>query len=603
MDFQRYRQIALTPFRPAVEATRGYSLSKLRSDAVAGLTVAAVGVPQSMAYAVIAGVPPEYGLYTIIFQCIVGSLLSSQRYLGLGPINTQSLLVASSVTLVMRSMDQVTPEQTGALYLQLVFALTLLKGLIQMVLAVLKLGTLVRFVSTSVIVGFTAGAGVLIAAKQVSNFLGFSTAGTQSTLPGVLGVFEELLPHLDETHWASVGLGVLTLAVVLVGRKVSRFFPGPLVSVILTAVIVAVVGYSAGDFQLVSPLPEGLPGFHVPWEGLVHWNALISGALALALLGLLEAYSIGSVVASKSGGRVNANQELLSQGLTNFATSFIQCIPGSGSFSRTALNYEAGARTAWAGVLNGVFILIVLLLLADFAKYVPMSCLAGILFVIAFGLIDVRYFKRVLRTSRGDAAVCFCTFAATLLLPLAYAVFAGIVLNIALYLRRSSHLQMNEMVRTPEGPFVERPLKDKRGEQEVVFLQMEGDLFFATAQEMQDRLSALSASGVRVVIMRLRRTHSIDTTVMGVLEQFAQNLSNKGGHLILCGVRSDLMEQISSFGLADTVGRDKVFETRYGVFSSARAALDKARHLLGESIDTEGIEDDRDEPEGWSYQI
>jgi len=603
MDLQRYKQLAMQPLQPAVEATRGYSVGKLRSDAMAGLTVAAVGVPQSMAYAVIAGVPAEYGLYTIIFQCIVGSLLSSQRFLGLGPINTQSLLVASSVTLVMRSMDDMTPEQTGQMYLQLVFALTFLKGLIQMALAMLKLGTLVRFVSTSVIVGFTAGAGVLIAAKQISNFLGFSVADADSKLPGVLGVFDELLPNLDQTHWASVGLGVLTLAVVIVGKKISRFIPGPLISVILCAVVVAVMGYTGSDFALVKPLPDGLPSLHMPWEGLIYWNALISGAVALALLGLLEAYSIGSVVAAKSGGRVNANQELFSQGVTNFTTSFIQCIPGSGSFSRTALNYEAGAKTAWSGVFNGVFILIVLLLLADFARFVPMSCLAGILFVIAFGLIDINYFKRVLRTNRGDAAVCFCTFAATLLLPLAYAVFAGIMLNLALYLRRASHLKMNEMVRTPEGPFVERPLKDKAGRQQVLFLSMEGDLFFATAQEMQERLSKVAGSGARVVIMRLRRTHAIDTTVMGVLDQFAQNLQSKGGHLILCGVRSDLMQQIESFGLADTIGRDKVFETRYGVFSSARAALDKARQLLGESIDTEGLEDDRDEPEGWAYQI
>lgn len=580
-------RIARQPFAEA----RGYTPAKAGRDAVAGLTVAVVAVPQSMAYAEIAGVPLQYGLYTVIIQSLIGSLFNSQRFLSVGPINTQSLLVFATAAVIFE-------PRTDA-FLSLVIALTFLKGLMQMGLAALQLGTLVRYVSQAVIVGFTAGAGVLIAAKQIKNFLSvhpIQPAAPAEAWPGLIGIFKGLLPVVGNAHWPSVVVGAAALGIVVGSRAIHRLMPGPLLAVGGTGLLVWAMGWQpldpetgAGHLLLVGELPQTLPGFAIPTLDWTLIQELLGGALALSLLGLMEAYSIGKTIATKTGQRISANQELLSQGFTNLVSSFFQCIPGSGSFSRSALNFYAGARTLYAGVFNAIFVAVIFLTLAPLAKYVPMAALAAVLFVIAYGLIDWRAFRRMWRTSQADTTVCAGTFLATLLTPLKYAVFLGVVLNLALYLRRASRLHMSQISRTEAGAMREQPVEsdlEHEGDlREVVFLSLEGDLFFGVADELQDRLAEIANSDVRVAILRLKRTHMIDATVLGVLENFAGIMTERGKHVVLCGVRPELMERIEGFGLADKIGRDNIFQTRGGVFASARAAQDRARQLLGYSID------------------
>jgi len=597
--------------QPVIEA-RAYNLRKARADAVAGLTVAVVAVPQSMAYAIIAGVPAEYGLYTVIIQCLIGSLFNSQRFLSVGPINTQSLLVAATVTRVVSTFVEPGMDQAAinAVYLELVILLTLIKGALQLGLAAAQLGNLVRYVSGSVIIGFTAGAGVLIAAGQINNFLGFATERTAENWPGLIGIAQRLMPHLHELSVHSILMGAVSLAIVIGARFISEMAPGPLLAVVVSAVVVGLVGWTQAELPLVKQLPSGLPAFDVPTFSWARAEALLSGAFALALLGLMEAYSIGKSIAGKTGDRISANQELLSQGFTNTVSAFFQCIPGSGSFSRSALNYYAGARTLYAGVFNSLFVALFFLLFSPLARYIPMASLAAILFVIAYGLIDWRAFRRMLRTSRADAVVCGTTFLSTLFIPLEYAVFVGIALNIALYMRRASQLHMNEMVQSRGGPLQERPVNDRSGESSVVFLSLEGDLFFGVADELQTQLTNVARSGVRVIILRLKRTHMIDATVLTVLEQFAANMRERDRYLLLCGVRPELHDKLRAFGLSRAIGEENIFETQFGVFSSAKAALRRARDLVGQSIDADELlaetaEEDRAEEAAGpvNYQI
>lgn len=579
--------------RQPLDEARSYTTGKLGRDAVAGLTVAVVAVPQSMAYAEIAGVPLQFGLYTVIIQCLIGSLFNSQRFLSVGPINTQSLLVFATASVLF--------EPRSEAFLSIVIALTFLKGLMQMGLAALQLGALVRYVSQAVIVGFTAGAGVLIASKQIKNFISVQPVPPETPAeawPGMVGIFKGLLPVIGNAHWPSILVGVVALAIVIGSRAIHRLMPGPLLAVGLTGALVWAAGWQpleaqtgAGDLLLVGELPQKLPGFAIPALDWSLIEQLLGGAFALSLLGLMEAYSIGKTIATKTGQRISANQELLSQGFTNFVSSFFQCIPGSGSFSRSALNYYAGARTLYAGVFNSIFVAVIFLTLAPLAKYVPMAALAAVLFVIAYGLVDWRAFRRMWRTSSADAIVCGGTFVATLFAPLQYAVFLGVVLNLALYLRRASRLHMSQISRTDAGAVRERPVEsdfEEEGEPtEVVFLSLEGDLFFGVADELQERLAEIANSDARVAILRLKRTHMIDATVLGVLENFAQIMTERGKHVVLCGVRPSLMERFEGFGLADVIGRDNIFLTRGGVFASAQAAQERARQLLGYSIDAE----------------
>jgi SulP family sulfate permease len=584
------------PLKPAAHTIRHYTWHKLRKDLLAGATVAVVEVPQAMAYALVAGVPPEYGLYTSILQGILGAMLSSSEHITTGPTNTQSLLIAATV-------QRLVGDPGDPMYLELVFALTMLKGLIQLGFSALKMGSITRYVSRSVIVGVMAGAGVLILVGQLQHFLGVHAGHDPTWLPGVLGDLHHLWPHVQEVNLRAIGVGVASLAIILVIRAISPFLPGALLAIVAGGAVVWGMGWTGEQLPLIPPLPHGFPTLHVPQFTWSHAESLFSGALALALIGMLESVAIAKSIAVHTGERIDANREFFTQGLKNFVTSFFQCIPGSASFTRSALDYAAGAQTRFAAVFNAVFVGVIYWFASPLASLIPLASLAAVLFVIAAGLIDWRHLLRVARSNRSDAAVCFATFLATMLLPLQYAIFVGIVLNLALFLRRASELHINEMVHTPYGPFIERPLQDRTGGNVIMFLQVEGDLFFGVADELQDRLHAVLAGGVRVVILRLKRTHSLDATVLHVLEQFARDIQKRHGHLILCGVKPSLMTTIRAYGLVQAVGEANVFETGFGVFTSAKQALRRARQLVGSSIDLQNLGDLADETEGWAYEI
>jgi SulP family sulfate permease len=599
MSLAIWFEYLLQPFRPPVRTIRNYNLHKLRRDLLAGLTVSVVEVPQSMAYAVIAGVPPVYGLYTSILQGMIGALLSSSEHMTTGPTNTQSLLIASAAKAI------VLPHADPTLYLDLVFTLTILKGLTQLGFAAARLGDLVRYVSRSVIIGLTAGAGVLIFAGQLPAFLGVDVREAVSPFPGVIGRLHVLASHLDGANGRAIVIGCVVLCIVVGVRLISRMLPAALLGVVVAAAAVAILRWDHGQVPLIEPLPRGLPRFHVPWQGFGHVRHLLSGALALAILGMMESVAIAKSIAAQTGQRISANQEFFAQGFKNFLTGFLQCIPGSGSFTRTALDHAAGAATRFGAVFNAMFVAVILLVSAGEARFIPRASLAAVLFVIAWGLIDWRNMLRVVRTSRSDASVCFATLAATLLAPLEYAIFIGIFLNLALYLRRASRLQMTELVRRNQGTFAEVPLESHSAEKEVLFLQMEGQLFFGVADELEDRLAPLVQSGTgstRVFIFRLKRTHWIDATVLGVLERFARQVKARGGHVILCGLRPDLLRVLGAYGLLDLIGRENVFETGGGIFTSATQALQRAQELLGHPIESGGA---GNEPHGQAltYEI
>ena len=569
-----YRYVA-DPIGRAVGEARDYSPGKARRDIVAGASVAVVAIPQCMAYAVIAGVPAVYGLYTVIFQCLVNSLLNSQPLLSAGPINTQSLLVAA-ITGQVAGLE-------GEALLTFVFALTLAKGVLQVLGAAARLGSLVRYVSRSVIVGFTAGAGVLIAFGQLDAFLGFTKAPRHADIPylltfGLQGTLYRTFERLGAADWRPVLIGLLCVAVLLVGRRIHKLFPGPLLAVGLGGLIVYFAGWGNAPFRLLGEVPRGLPRPVLPLVDGELLGTLFTGGLALALMGLMEAYAIGKAIALKTDTDIDANQELFSQGFTQVVTGFLQCIPGSASFSRSALNHQAGAATAFSGIFNAFFVLVALFVLAPAARFVPMSAIAAILFVVAWGLIDVAYFRRAARISADDAAVCGVTFVATLLLPLQYAVFGGIVLDLLLQLRRSARLHVRRMVPDGHGGFAEA--EDPFGDEEVAVLQLEGDMYFATADALERHLGHVLAGPSRAVVLRLRRVHHVDVTVMGVLARFVDRMHVQNRPVVLCGVGPTLRRKLKEADVLARLPEGRVVPTRSRVMDGLREAVDSARSAV-----------------------
>lgn len=573
---------------------------------MAGLTVSVVEVPQAMAYALIAGVPPEYGLYTSIIQGVIGALLSSSEHMTTGPTNTQSLLIASAVHRVMGGQE-VAPDPER--YLQLVFCLTLLKGLVQLAFAAADMGNMVRYVSRSVISGLVSGAGFLIFFGQLPALLGV-VSKSEVEAPGVFAPVIRLVEHLDETNWRAIAVAVAVVGVILIGKKISRFFPGALVGVACSGLVVWAMGWQAREIPLIGALPRGLPDFQLPLAPWRDMQGLMGGAVALAVIGMLESVAIAKSIAARTGETVIPNQEFFAQGFKNAVTSFFQCIPGSGSFTRSALDYAAGAETRFAAVFNALMVGVIFLCFGRLTAYVPNAALAGVLMVIAFGLVEWTYLPRALKVGRGDALVWVMTFLSTLLVPLEYAIFIGVFLNIGLYLRTATKLHVREMIRedgqSGEQRFSERELTDRTGERPVVLLQVEGDLFFGIADELGSRLTQLTESSqTQVIILRMRRTHSVDATVIDVLERAAKDLRERGKYLLLCGVGTDLMGLLRRSGIVDLLGEANVIPTQPGLFGSVELALKRSEELLGRSVDTSGVRPAPPDPEeqGWAYAI
>lgn len=585
-----------------VRALRQYRLHDLPHDLLAGLTVSVVDLPQSMAFALIAGVNPIYGIYTAIVQALFGGLFTSSAFLANGPTNTQSLLVAAIVTRLA--------DRGSAYYLTLVIALTFIKGIIQLAFAAARMGNLVRYVSDSVMIGFTAGAGVLIIVGQIPNFLGLHVTHGGDQLPAMIGSVQRIWPLLGQINPYAAGVGVGCLIALVVLRRISRFIPEALIAVAASAALVWAGGwYRAAGVTVVGQIgdfPSGLaslPHFALPHVTLSMIQALMGGAVALALLGMLESVSIAKSIAIRSGDRIDANQEFFGQGISNLIAGFFVCMPGSASFTRTALQYDAGARTRLCSVVTALCNAGMIVALAAAAWYIPLAALAAILFVVAATLVDHKRIRRIIHSSPSDAVVCIFTFILVLTVPLTYAIYIGIFLNIALYLRRAGQLHVAEMVQSQAGPFVERPVRMREGVRPVVFLQIEGDLFFAVADELRDQLTRVIANGGRVVVLRLKRTHWIDFTVLNALEQIAKQLRKHDGHLLLCGVKPELNQRLRRFGLVRLLGEDHVFESGYGVFSSAKQALHKARELAGDSAGSTDLLGAEDETEAWGYNI
>ncbi|WP_432800292.1 SulP family inorganic anion transporter [Poriferisphaera sp. WC338] len=586
----------MSPLGRFRDTIRNYNLAALRADTLAGLTVSFVAVPQAMAYALIAGVPAQYGLYTVIIQCLIGTVFGAHPLLSPGPINTQSLLTASIV-------GTLAPGQPD-LFLSLVISLTLIKGVVQILMSEARLGQLVKFVSTPVIIGFTAGAAILIASGQINNFLGFSVVRSPENWPGVVGIGQRLLPHLASISMYAVGIGVFTLGVVLVCRRISRMIPGPLIGVLASAAIVFFFQFTSEHLTLFSAIPAALPTFNTPRISMDVIDKLMVGATALAVLGMLEAYSIGRAITAKRGGQISANDELFSQGLINFVSSFFESIPGSGSFSRSALNEYAGARTSLAGLANAVFVILIVLLIKGLVPYIPKTAIAAVLFVVAYGLIDFKFITKLYRANRFDLVVCITTLLATLFLPLAYAVFVGIMINIALYLRQTARLRMHEIVHVSStGSFHEKPFEeDNLSCKDMVFVQLDGDLYFALADELQIRLSETGRSAARVVILRLKRTHSIDSSALHVIEQFVKSMQSQNKHVILTGVQPEMKQTLDRYGITQLAGEQNVFLASNQTFNASHRAVQHAQVLIcGDQ--QEMAEAGSRMSVGWSYSI
>jgi sulfate permease, SulP family len=585
---------------PALDSLSRYTASDLTSDTMAGLTVAAVAVPQAMAYAQIANLPPQYGLYTAIVMTAVGALLDSSKQLINGPTNAISIAVLSA--LVGFSDAERIPA---------VILLALMVGIVQTGISLLRLGDLTRFVSHAVIIGFTLGASVLLVLDQLKNLLGLTAAGTGED--HFLVRFGRTMSHIDQTNFYALAIGLGTVAIALALRALnSRLhirLPDLLLAVISTTAIVGWLQLDKQGVKIVGHIPAELPSFELP---KLDWNrihTLATNSFAIALLGLLEAISMAKAIAAQTRQKLDINQQCMSEGVANLVGSMFHCFPGSGSLTRSTINQQAGARTQWSGVISAVAVALTVLLFAPYAFYIPKASLAGILMLASYRLVDWPQLAYYLRTTRFDAWIVILTAVSAVAVSVEFCVLIGVFLSFVLYVPRAARVHLTELVMTPERVVRERIAEDQPCSRIRVY-SLEGEFFFGASPELEHHLETIeqtSRDGARVVVMRLKRIRNPDAVCMGILERFIDQMHNDGVTVLFCGVRPDLMKVFQSSGLARRLGPDRlfVFEETGKFWTSTLEAIQFAYEVIGEDVcDTcPRHAESLNQQAGWTYLI
>jgi SulP family sulfate permease len=581
---------------PFGELLRGYDAERARRDAVAALTVALFTIPQAMAYALIAGMPPASGIWAAVAASILGAAFGSSEFLINGPTNAMSVLLAANAALFAAGGDPVG----------MIIVTTLLIAALQLAAAGLRMGALTRFVSEPVLTGFTAGAGIYIAVNQLPAVLGLERAALHLSIGGWelphSAVFDlmRVAVGIGAANWVALLTGAVTFFLVrgfqAAEQRLDRRIPAPFLAVALVTFgswLLELGDPARGATKLalvrdIEPLARALPDLRLPRVGGEALRALLGPALAIGTLGAVEAIAIGKVLAQRRGHAFDANRQLVGEGLCNLGAGLVGGFASSGSFTRSAVNFESGAATRLSCIFSGVLVLAIVLLFAPAANYIPVAVLAGTLIHVGLKLVNVSRLVRALRTTLQDRAVLGVTFLGVLLLEhLQYALFAGIALAVSYALRRAEGFKLTRLESDGQGRIVERPF-DGREAPEVLAISLEGELFFAAAEELDRRLGALLANGTRFLVLRLAHAYNMDATTADALMNAARDARARGGRLILADVKPGLLGTLRRAGVVRQLGADAVFPHEEELLAGTRRAIEFANERAREARGSTG---------------
>ena len=563
---------------PALLTLRQYSREDARGDLIGGLSVAAVAVPQAMAYALIAGLPPEMGLYTAIAMTTVGAIFASSRQLINGPTNAISIALLSVTAL------EADPTQKVALAVAIAF----LVGCFQTLVSLLRLGDLTRYISHSVIVGFTAGASLLLVLDQLKNLLGLKSIGDPHD--HFLMRFWRTLQEGGDVHGPTLAVGLGSIALVMALRALKKRLGAPLLPELLIVVIVmaalsAGLGLDQMGVKVIGDIPPHLPALHLPELVATHVAQHATSAFAIALLGLLEAISMAKSISAITRQKLDLNQKCLSEGLANLAGSFFGCMPGSGSLTRSAINLQAGARTQWSGVISAVAVAITMIAVAPYARFIPRSALAGILMLTATRMVNLHELRYHTRVSRFDAVIVAATAISAVAVSVEFCVLIGTLLSFVLTVPRAGNMRLTEFFVDTDGAIHER-LADDHACPRIQIYGLDGEFCFAAITNLErylDHIEDAIRPNTSVVVLRLKRAHNPDAVAVSQLEGLVERLKERGVHLVLCGVRADLMHALERVDLVDKLGRDHIFPEQRVRLTSTQLAVRFAYKLLPET--------------------
>ena len=567
-----YNILDFFPLRKSLAGYQRDFKGHLSGDTRAGVNVALLAFPQGMAYALIAGLPIEYGIYGSAVAAMVAPIFAKSHYITLGPTNATSVMLLSAFA----SLGIAGPQM-----LSLVPLLILMVGLFVVIGAYFKVANFVQYISRSVITGYITAAALLIIANQLPKALGLSLPRKGATFYDSLTLISS---HIDTLHWTTVGISLATMALYILLNRCCKTLPNVAICLIAisassalllgpTANVALLSGINAADWSLQLP--------SLAWSDI---QLLASPALAIALLCILEGISIGKSLAAKTGARLNGNQAMFSIGMANIGCAFFSGMPASGSLTRSSLSAISGGRSVLASFISGVIVFIGAYVLGPYTKFIPQSALAVLVIVIGISLLNKHAIRIVTRATKSDAFVFVTTFVSGLIMPLDSAIYIGVGISIVLFLKKVARPEMVEYAFNKEGHLAEMNTAEQRGTPEVSIVHIEGELFFGAADLFQDQMRRICEDpNLKIVVLKMRNAHNMDATAVMALEELLRYMAEKERYLILSEVKSDLIRVLKNSGLYDIIEARNIFtdEPSNPTLSTANA-LKRAKDHLGD---------------------
>ena len=541
----------------------------LTADLVAGITVALVLVPQSMAYAQLAGLPPYYGLYASFLPGIVAALFGSSRQLATGPVAVVSLMTAAALEPLA-----LTPD----MYVAYAIALAIMVGIFQLMLGVLRLGVLVDFLSHPVVIGFTNAAAIIIATSQLSKIFGVVVEKGEHHYDTIWRV---IVAAASETHMATLAMGLLAIAIMALMKKFTPKLPNVLVAVVITTLISYFIKYEAElGGKVVGVVPEGvtMPGIPegLSWDVLVQ---LITTAVIISVIGFMEAISIAKAMAARTRQRLDPNQELIGQGLGNMVSGLFQGYAVSGSFSRSAVNINAGAVTGFSAVVTGLAVGATLLFLTPLLYHLPQATLAAVIMMAVINLVKIEPIVYAWRVQPHDGIVAIVTFGLTLIVAphLETGIVTGVLLSLGLFLFRTMRPRISVLSRDPDGTLRDAEVRKLATCDCIAVIRFDGPLFFANTGYFNDTVLDRVAHkpNLKFVIIDAEGINEIDATGEEMLHELDKRLQSVGIELLIARAKKQIMDILRRTGFVEAMGTDRFFRLRTRAFEYAWAKLEE----------------------------
>lgn len=541
-------------YLPILDWLPKYKKAYLSGDIVAGLTVGVMLIPQGMAYAMIAGLPPVYGLYAAMFPQVAYTIFGTSRQLAVGPVAMDSLLVAAGVS----ALAEVGSEH----YITLAIMLAFMMGVIQLLFGLVRMGFLVNFLSKPVISGFTSAAALIIGLNQLKYLIGVDISRSNF----VFDILSESVERFAEFNYWAIALGLLGIVLIKASKRIHRSFPGALVVVVLGILAVQFGNLVNYDVKIVGEIPKGTPSFVLPILDFNVIKSLFPIAITLALIAFMEAISVAKAIQSRHKGeyRLSANQELIALGMSNIIGALFSSYPTTGGFSRSAVNDQAGAKTNLAALISAALIGLTLLFLTPLFYFLPKAVLASIIMVAVFGLIDVKYPKFLWRNMSQDFFMFIATFLITLLVGIKEGIIAGVIISLFMMIYRSARPHMavlGHLPGTSDYRNVER--FDEISERpDVLAIRYDAQLYFANTQHFIDSVRChiqRKGSKLRLIVMHCGSMSYIDATAFQALSELVEELAKQNITVYFSGLIGPVRDFFKKSKFINQVGRDKFF--------------------------------------------